>query len=100
MVRIYRGEIKWHYRSYADHSQYVLVEDEENYRIAYVRDSLVVHRNFDHWFDRDPHPVALGDARAYYPFNFSQAAIDTMPNVPKDDRPYLLDVVCTGDDCP
>ena len=96
VVRIYRGEIKWHYRAYADHSQYALVENEENYRIAYVRDSLVVHRDFDDWLDRDPHPTALDDARAYYPFNFSQTAIDTMPNVPRDDRPYLLDVVCGG----
>ena len=100
VVRIYRGEVKWHYRDYPDHSQYALVENEEYYRIAYVRDSLVVHRDFDYWLDRDPHPTALGDARAYYPFNFSQTAIDTMPNVPRDDRPYLLDVVCAGDDCP
>ena len=100
VVRIYRGEVKWRYRGYADHSQYVLVENGENYRIAYVRDSLVVHRDFDYWFDRDPHPTALGDAQAYYPFNFSQTAIDTMPNVPRDDRPYLLDVVCAGDDLP
>ena len=100
VVRIYRGEVKWRYRGYADHSQYALVENEEYYRIAYVRDSLVVHRDFDYRFDRDPHPTALGDARAYYPFNFSRTAIDTMPNVPRDDRPYLLDVVCTGDDCP
>ena len=100
VVRIYRGEVKWLYRGDADHSQYALIEDEENYRIAYVRDSLVVHRDFDHWLDRDPHPTALGDARAYYPFNFSQTAIDTMPNVPEDDRPYLLDVVCAGDDLP
>ncbi|MYC73030.1 MAG: hypothetical protein F4X17_20200 [Gemmatimonadetes bacterium] len=100
VVRIYRGEIKWLYRGDADHSQYALIENEESCRIAYVRDSLVVHRDFDYWFDRDPHPTALGDARAYYPFNFSQTAIDTMPNVPEDDRPYLLDVVCAGDDCP
>lgn len=100
VVRVYRGEVKWHYRGYADHSQYVLVENEENYRIAYVRDSLVVHRDFDYWLDRDPHPMTLGDAQAYYPFNFSQTAIDTMLNVPGDDRPYLLDVVCAGDDCP
>ena len=100
VVRIYRGEVKWIYRDYPDHSQYALVENEENCRIAYVRDSLVVHRDFDHWIDRDPHPMALGDARAYYPFNFSQTAIDTLLNVPRDDRPYLLDVVCAGDDCP
>lgn len=100
VVRVYRGEVKWRYRGYPDHSQYALVENEEYYRIAYVRDSLVVHRDFDYWFDRDPHPVALGDAQAYYPFNFSQAAIDTMPNVPDDDRPYLRDVVCIGDDLP
>ena len=100
VVRIYRGEVKWRYRDYPKHSQYALVENGENYRIAYVRDSLVVHRDFDYWFDRDPHPTALGDAQAYYPFNFSQTAIDTMPNVPRDDRPYLLDVVCAGDDCP
>ena len=100
VVRIYRGEVKWRYRDYPNHSQYALVENGENYRIAYVRDSLVVHRDFDHWLDRDPHPTALGDARAYYPFNISQTAIDTMPNVPRDDRPYLLDVVCDGDDLP
>ena len=100
VVRVYRGEIKWRYRDYPKHSQYALVENEENYRIAYVRDSLVVHRDFDYWLDRDPHPSALGDARAYYPFNFSRTAIDTMLNVPRDDRPYLLDVVCAGDDCP
>ena len=100
VVRIYRGEVKWRYRGYADHSQYALVENEEYYRIAYVRDSLVVHRDFDYWLDRDPHPTALGDARAYYPFNFSQAALDTMLNVPRDDRPYLLDVVCAGDELP
>ena len=100
VVRIYRGEVKWRYRAYADHSQYALVENAEYYRIAYVRDSLVVHRDFDYWFDRDPHPTALGDARAYYPFNFSRTAIDTMLNVPEDDRSYLLDVVCAGDDCP
>ena len=100
VVRIYRGEVKWRYRAYPDHSQYALVENEEYYRIAYVRDSLVVHRDFDYWFDRDPHPRDLGDARAYYPFNFSQTAIDTMLDVPRDDRPYLLDVVCAGDDCP
>ena len=100
VVRIYRGEVKWRYRDYPNHSQYALVENEEYYRIAYVQDSLVVHRDFDYWFDRDPHPTALGDARAYYPFNFSQTAIDTMPNVPEDDRPYLLDVVCAGDELP
>ena len=100
VVRIYRGEVKWRYRGYPDHSQYALVENEEYYRIAYLRDSLVVHRDFDYWLDRDPHPAALGDAQAYYPFNFSQAAIDTMPNVPEDDRPYLRDVVCIGDDFP
>ena len=100
VVRIYRGEVKWRYRDYPNHSQYALVENGENYRIAYVRDSLVVHRDFDDWFDRDPHPTALGDARAYYPFNISQTVIDTMLNVPRDDRPYLLDVMCAGDDCP
>lgn len=100
VVRVYRGEVKWLYRGYPDHSQYALVENEEYYRIAYVRDSLVVHRDFDYWLDRDPHPMALGDARAHYPFNFSRTAIDTMPNVPEDDRPYLLDVVCDGDELP
>ena len=102
VVRIYRGEVDWRYRALKNYSRYSLLEGDEWVRFADVRDSLIVHIDFDNWWVQRnlPCPMALGDARAYYPFNFSQTAIDTMLNVPGDDRPYLLDVVCAGDDCP
>ena len=65
------------------------------------RDFLSVHNR------NDPRPAAglveIGDnpTRAYYlPVNFSTAATDTLTDIPQDDRPYLEDSICSGDECP
>lgn len=84
-VRIYRGEVIWKWRSSPEHSQWALVEQDEDYTIARVRGDSVIHRDFQYTGVR---PLFL-EGRAYYPVNFSAEARDTLAFVPQDDRPYL-----------
>ena len=65
------------------------------------------HRDFLSSHNRnDPRPADLVErganpTRAYYlPVNFSAAALDTLTNLSADDRPYLDDSICSGDECP
>ena len=107
VVRIYKGDVKYLYRDTSS-ATYVLSEDDQQYPIAYVGEAgSVRHRNFLSVHNRnDPRPaglVEIGDnpTRAYYlPVNFSTAALDTLTDIPQDDRPYLEDSICSGDECP
>ena len=86
----------------------MLSEGDEDYPIAFVQaDGDVLHRDFLSVFNRnDPRPadlVEIGDnpKRAYYlPVNFSATATDTLIEIPQNDRPYLEDSICAGDECP
>ncbi len=107
VVRIYKGDVGHLYRDTSS-ARYVLSADDEDYPIAYVQaDGDVNHRDFLSVHHRnDPRPadlVEIGDnpTRAYYlPVNFNAAALDTLTNIPQDDRPYLEDSICSGDECP
>lgn len=66
---------------------------------------MIYYRDFnDHWNQDEPRPISgltrldeLGYRRYfrlyYLPVNFSQAALDTLKIMPKDDRPYLIDPI-------
>ena len=107
VVRIYKGDVKYLYRETSS-ARYVLSEGDEAYPIAFVQaDGDVLHRDFLSVFNRnDPRPadlVEIGDnpKRAYYlPVNFSATATDTLIEIPQNDRPYLEDSICAGDECP
>ena len=97
VVRIYRGEVNYLYRN-TPNARYVLAEGDVQYPIASVEaDGAGRHRNFYSVHNRnEPRPAGLVEIRsthhisAYYlPVNFSAAALDTLTDLPEDDRPYL-----------
>ena len=110
VVRIYRGDVNYLYRD-TPNARYTLLEDEEQYPIAYVEeDGSVRHRDFFSFHNRNqPRPDGLVAIRStyyvggyYLPVNFSAAALDTLTALPEDDRPYLDDSIlddsiCSGD---
>ena len=108
VVRIYKGDVDYLYRD-TPNAIYTLSESDVQYPIAFVQEEgSVRHRDFLSVQNRnDPRPAAglveIGDnpIRAYYlPVNFSTAATDTLTDIPQDDRPYLNDSICSGDECP
>ena len=108
VVRVYKGDVNYLYRD-TPNARYTLLGDDVQYPIAYVEeDGAVRHRDFLSFHNRnDPRPAAglveIGDnpIRAYYlPVNFSASALDTLTALPADDRPYLDDSICSGDECP
>ena len=108
VVRIYKGDVKYLYRD-SPSARYVLSEDDEDYPVAFVQEEGAVrHRDFYSLFNRnEPRPDSLVtisntySVSAYYlPVNFSDAALDTLTILPQDDRPYLDDSICAGDECP
>ena len=107
VVRIYKGDVSYLYRD-TPNARYTLLEDDVQYPIAYVEaDGSVRHRDFLSFFNRnEPRPADLVKIRstyhvgAYYlPVNFSAAALDTLTALPEDDRPYLENAICLGDEC-
>ena len=108
VVRIYKGDVKYLYRD-SPSARYVLSEDDVQYPIASVKEEgSVRHRDFYSFHNRtEPRPADLVEIRstyragAYYlPVNFSATALDTLTALPEDDRPYLDDSICAGDECP
>ena len=108
VVRIYKGDVNYLYRD-TPNARYALSESDVQYPIAFVQaEGSVRHRDFLSVQNRnEPRPAAglveIGDnpKRAYYlPVNFSTAATDTLTDIPADDRPYLDDSICSGDECP
>ena len=107
VVRIYKGDVNYLYRD-TPNARYVLSEGDVPYPIAFVQaEGSVRHRDFLSVHNRnDPRPSDLVErganpTRAYYlPVNFSAAALDTLTDIPQDDRPYLDDSICSGDECP
>ena len=108
VVRIYKGDVDYLYRD-TPNAIYTLSESDVQYPIAFMQaEGSVRHRDFLSVQNRnDPRPAAglveIGDnpTRAYYlPVNFSTAATDTLTDIPQDDRPYLEDSICSGDECP
>ena len=108
VVRIYKGDVRYLYRD-TPSARYVLSEDDEEYPIAFVQsEGSVRHRDFLSFFNRnEPRPDSLVEisstyrVSAYYlPVNFSASALDTLIALPQDDRPYLDDSICAGDECP
>ena len=108
VVRIYKGDVDYLYRD-TPNAIYTLSESDVQYPIAFMQaEGSVRHRDFLSVQNRnDPRPatglVEIGDnpTRAYYlPVNFSTAATDTLADIPQDDRPYLDDSICSGDECP
>ena len=107
-MRIYKGDVDYLYRD-TPNAIYTLSESDVQYPIAFMQEEgSVRHRDFLSVQNRnDPRPatglVEIGDnpTRAYYlPVNFSTAATDTLADIPQDDRPYLDDSICSGDECP
>ena len=107
VVRIYKGDVDYLYRD-TPNARYALSESDVQYPIAFVQaEGSVRHRDFLSVHNRnDPRPADLVErganpTRAYYlPVNFSAAALDTLTDIPEDDRPYLDDSICSGDECP
>ena len=102
VVRIWKGQV-WRDRihryylqdedgSYLINRRYITADGE--YTPAF---EIVRYRDFlDSWNRDDPHPADLtriGFSGFYPPVNFSQDALDTLEVIPKDDRPYLEDVI-------
>ena len=106
VVRIFKGEI-WRSR----YHQYHLIDDMgERYIINRRYNSggeytppfeQVWYRDFADFHNRnDPRPqdgltwIRKSTSRAHYlPINFSRAALDTLRQMPQDDRPFLESVV-------
>ena len=108
VVRVYKGDVNYLYRD-TPNARYTLLGDDVQYPIAYVEtDGSVRHRDFLSFFNRnEPWPAGLVEISstyrvgAYYlPVNFSATALDTLTALPADDRPYLDDSICSGDECP
>ena len=108
VVRVYKGAVNYLYRD-TPNARYVLLEGDEQYPIALVEEEESVrHRDFLSVHNRnDPRPADLVKMRStyhvtgyYLPVNFSAAALDTLTALPDDDRPYLDDSICSGDECP
>ena len=108
VVRIYKGDVRYLYRD-TPSARYVLSADDERYPIAFVKEEgSVRHRDFLSLFNRnDPRPDSLIEISStyrgggyYLPVNFNDAALDTLTALPQDDRPYLDDSICAGDECP
>ena len=103
-MRIWKGAI-WRDSFYRF---YLQTEDEDYLITRRYKNSdgtiippleIVWYRDFlDSWNRDDPRPDQLYEIRKrchhgyYLPVNFSQATLDTLQEVPKDDRPFLEDV--------
>ena len=103
-IRIWRGDVNWMYRNDPQNSRYVLYENDLVYQIGRIEeDDAVGYIDFQSVHHRNNRPILEVGARAVWPVNVDQVkrdSIEVLGQVPADDRPYLLDVICQGAACP
>ena len=103
-IRIWRGDVDWLYRNDPQNSSYVLYENDLVYQIGRIEeDDAVGYIDFQSVHHRNNRPILEVGARAVWPVNVDQVkrdSIEVLGQVPADDRPYLLDVICQGAACP
>ncbi len=103
-IRIWRGDVDWLYRDDPQNSRYVLYENDLVYQIARIGEKDAVgYIDFESIHNRnDPRPMLDEGAKAIWPVNVDQVKRDSLEasgQVPTDDRPYLLDVICQAEEC-
>ena len=68
-VKVFKGEVDWRYRNLPAHSEYVLVEDGEKYRVARVNtDTTLNYTDYYSFHGRDHRPSSF-EGQFYHPVN-------------------------------
>ena len=103
-IRIWRGDVDWLYRNDPQNSRYALYENDLVYQIARIEeDDAVGYIDFHSVHHRNNRPILDVGAQAVWPVNVDMVkrdSLEVLGQVPADDRPYLLDVICQAAECP